>query len=160
MVNWSVFFFREWTHPDLKEHTESNMRVTLGTEQAIKKKQLCSYYGHQFLKALREYSVGCQKGHDLSRTFGTKFHSPFLWLQRPYTSLHSLEMELLCNIQKDQRETFEIPLPTCLAIPLGKKKSILETEKANKINIKRLFIFDCNCSIYWLPKLPKLPALC
>lgn len=22
--NWSVFFFREWTHPDRKEHTENN----------------------------------------------------------------------------------------------------------------------------------------
>lgn len=71
-----------------------------GTEQTMKKKQLCSFYGDMFLKGLSEYCIGCQKQHDFTRTFGTKSCSPFLWLQRPHMSLHSLEMELLCNIQK------------------------------------------------------------
>lgn len=49
------------------------MRVTLGTEQAKKQKQLCSYYGHLFLKALRVYCIECQKGHDLRGHLGPNF---------------------------------------------------------------------------------------
>lgn len=118
------FFFRKWTHPDLKEHTESNT-IKVELNKQWKRNNYAAIIMHLLLKALREYCIGCQKGHDLSRTLGTKFYSPFLWLQRPHTSLHNLEMELLCNIQKYQRETFEIPVPTCLAVPSGGKKKYL-----------------------------------
>lgn len=128
----------------------------------MKSKQLCSYYGYLLLKALREYCIGCQKERDLSRTLGTKFYSPFLWLQRPHTSLHSLEMELLCNIQKYQRETSEIPLPTCLAIPLGGKKKVSwRQRKQTKSTLKDYLFLIATGFFYWLPKLPMLlPALC
>lgn len=49
-------------------------------------------------------------------------------------------MELICNIQKDQRETFEIPLPTCLANPLGGERYLGDREKTKSTLKDYLFL--------------------